>query len=338
MIVFIFFSQKMEYVQRRLVTMEDAGRPSSGVPSGTELHSLLFHPIAGDSTHIRNQDTGTTGMPSLLSLKQLQFGLLDNTTMLDLSVATITNANCSTGLGCLNDLRMGANPNGKPCQTCGQQHHDQGIFMSKCHGTNCPGHFGRIGLPHAVINPLFVGLLTVVLQTVCMNCQRLRISPYYLQAAFPMKSRSLHRLKAIGALCSRQTFCQFCQAMVLSFKQQGISIMARPTLLDGAALVMVPANIIFSVLVRLPDIDIAALGFGSHNHPCNTILSTVLVLPPVSRPAMRTVNLKTGNPFVPNRLHSAPAGAMQPFASSGGQHHDRVPGHHSGGQCIAKCQ
>ena len=180
--------------------------------------------------------------------------------------------------------------------------------MSKCHGTNCPGHFGRIGLPHAVINPLFVGLLTVVLQTVCMNCQRLRISPYYLQAAFPMKSRSLHRLKAIGALCSRQTFCQFCQAMVLSFKQQGISIMARPTLLDGAALVMVPANIIFSVLVRLPDIDIAALGFGSHNHPCNTILSTVLVLPPVSRPAMRTVNLKTGNPFVPNRLHSAPAG------------------------------
>ena len=119
----------MEYVQRRLVVTEDAGRPSSTVPSGTELHSLLFHPIAGDSTHIRTQDTATTGMASLLSLKRLQFGLLDNATMLDLSVATIISSSCSTGLGCLNDLRMGANPNGKPCQTCGQQHHDQGIFI-----------------------------------------------------------------------------------------------------------------------------------------------------------------------------------------------------------------
>ena len=103
--------------------------------------------------------------------------------------------------------------------------------------------------------------------------------------------------------------------MVLSFKQQGISIMARPTLMDGA-LVMVPANIIFSVLVRLPDIDIAALGFGPHNHPCNTILSTVLVLPPVSRPAMRTVNLKTGNPFVPKRLHGSACNRLHPVEDS----------------------
>ena len=64
---------------------------------------------------------------------------------------------------------------------------------------------------------------------------------------------------------------------------------------------LVPAAAIFACLVRIPELDLAALGFNavkSQNHPCNVIISMLLVLPPVSRPAMRTVNLKTGNPFV----------------------------------------
>ena len=77
--------------------------------------------------------------------------------------------------------------------------------------------------------------------------------------------------------------------------------MARPAVGDWP-LTMVPASAIFSTLIQLPDVDIAALGFGARNHPANTILSIILVLPPVSRPAMRTVNLKTGNPFVVEAL------------------------------------
>ena len=180
--------------------------------------------------------------------------------------------------------------------------------------TVCPGHFGHIVLPHPVVNPLFVNLLVSVLQTLCMNCHRLRISPYYIQALFPSKSRQLHRIKSIATICARQVYCrgrsqnqlaghtrcQFCAAPVLHFKQQGICIMARrassPTSTPG---VLVPAAAIFTTLVQLPEVDLLALGFNAtrtQNHPCNGVLSMFLVLPPVSRPAMRTVNLKTGNP------------------------------------------
>ena len=123
-----------------------------------------------------------------------------------------------------------------------------------------------------------------------------------IQALFPGKGRQLTRMKSIGTMCSRQMFCQFCRAPVLHFKQQGVCIMARrssaPASTPG---VMVPASAIFATLVRMPELDLSALGFDPRkpqNHPCNAVLLMLLVLPPVSRPAMRTVNLKTGNPFV----------------------------------------
>ena len=50
---------------------------------------------------------------------------------------------------------------------------------------NCPGHFGRIVLPHPILNPLFVGLIVSVLQTLCVNCHRLRLSPHYINTMLP---------------------------------------------------------------------------------------------------------------------------------------------------------
>lgn len=155
-------------------------------------------------------------------------------------------------------------------------------------------------LPHPVVNPLFVGMLTAVLQATCLHCHRLRISPFYITTMLPGRTRLLQRMKAIGALCARQPQCQFCHAPTLTFKQQGICILARRTGLSTSA-VVVPAAVIFASLVRMPEADLMALGFlggAAENHPCNAILSVLPVLPPVSRPAMRTLNLKTGNPFV----------------------------------------
>ena len=160
----------MEYVQRRLIVPEEMGnRTERSDPSssyGEELHALLFHPIAGDSCQSKGEPK-RVGLPPLLCLKRLQFGLLDAKTMVDLSVAVITSPSCNLNPGCLNDLRMGAGVGGKACQTCGHHHH------------NCPGHFGRIQLPHPVINPLFVGLLIrfffSVSQTTCLGppcCRR----------------------------------------------------------------------------------------------------------------------------------------------------------------------
>ena len=96
---------------------------------------------------------------------------------------------------------MGASAvSNKPCETCGNNHH------------NCPGHFGRILLPHPIVNPLFVGLLVSVLQTLCVHCNRLRLSPYYVNTMVPPLSartsgvRLLHRLKAVTTLCNTGGF------------------------------------------------------------------------------------------------------------------------------------
>lgn len=52
------------------------------------------------------------------------------------------------------------------------------------------------------------------------------------------------------------------------------------------------ANTIFSILTEVPDLDLQALGFvGNINHPCNAIIVSLPVLPPVSRPSMRTIIL-----------------------------------------------
>lgn len=65
---------------------------------------------------------------------------------------------------------------------------------------------------------------------------------------------------------------------------------------------MVPPVVVHSILMKLPLVDLEVLGFPvktvENSHPVGCILSVLPVLPPVSRPAMRTLNLKTGQPFV----------------------------------------
>jgi hypothetical protein len=116
-------------------------------------------------------------------------------------------------------------------------------------------------------------------------------------------ARRLKRIKAIANACGRQLRCQFCNNPLLFFKQQGLCITARfATQTISSPGVVVPPAIIFAALICLPTDDLNALGFSNSNvctnHPVNAVLTLLPVLPPVSRPAMRTLNLKTGQPFV----------------------------------------
>ena len=55
------------------------------------------------------------------------------------------------------------------------------------------------------------------------------------------------RYKHIGNVCARQMNCQFCKAILLHFKQQGIVILARPMNSNASSpMVPVPASIIFA--------------------------------------------------------------------------------------------
>lgn len=79
--------------------------------------------------------------------------------------------------------------------------------------------------------------------------------------------------------------------------------MAKPasaSTTNSASGVMISPVTIFTILTQVPDMDMQALGFiGLSNHPCNAIIVTLPVLPPVSRPSMRTLD-RTGSLGHPN--------------------------------------
>lgn len=189
------------------------GPAAASAAGGGTLGSILFQPIAGDATLAATDQVIDSGGSVL---RGVQFGILDAETIQRLSVVTVTNPACKEQPGCLSDLRMGASSvTGRACESCRQDHH------------HCPGHLGRIQLPHPVLNPLFVTLVSAVLQTVCVHCHRLRLSPWYVATQLPRATPKttvnghLNRLKAIHALCGRQQFCQFCQSQLLAFVRVG---------------------------------------------------------------------------------------------------------------------
>ena len=294
------------HTQRCMMATEDDA--NNNIMEADHLRDLLFQPIAGDSTVGRLGDDSAQ-LPLLFT--GMHFGILDAESIHQMAVVKIKSPSVAEQPECLSDLRMGASSKGAPnaavCETCHLTHH------------NCPGHFGCIVLPHPVINPLFVGLLASVLQTMCLQCRRLRISPWYVQVTWPISrvatsgARRLQRIKAIANACSRQLRCQFCSQPTLQFKQQGLCVTARVLTANNSnnapaptTAVIVPPIAMFAALICLPTDDLIALGFPGGddytNHPANTILSLLPVLPPISRPAMRTLNLKTGQPFVVEAL------------------------------------
>lgn len=230
-----------------------------------------------------------------------------------------------------------------------------------------PGHFGRIVLPHPVINPLFVSLLVSVLQSICVNCHRLRLSPHYVNLVVAPRCRLLARLKTVSALCLRQPQLSTKQLRWPKSAVDSLTVssaMRRPSSSNSREFVSPPApgsDCTVTTRSRTGTADWGSLehrtgggargihfcclgtaaGIGSarprlhqrNESPlqCDHVHAPVLVsfrersqspvLPPVARPAMRTMNLKTGNPFV-----IEPTGRNVPPRATR-YHYNRIPKH-----------
>ena len=196
--------------------------------------------------------------------------------------------------GTLYDPRLGhgAQVNGlaTECTTCFQDYN------------NCPGHVGHIELPCAIVNPLFQQLVCNVLQTICVKCCQLRVSPYLIFAQFPIHStgshnRMLQRLKKISLVCARYMHCQFCAASTLLFRLHGLCVHASHSNRSSSS-VPIPPGVIMHILNRVPLLHYQALGFRTDaNHPVFAIMTAIPVIPPIARPSTHNKNSKTGQPF-----------------------------------------
>lgn len=103
-------------------------------------------------------------------VKEVQFGILAPEEIKAYSVAKIEFAEVmdetthKPKVGGLMDPRMGTIDRNFKCQTCGEG-------MSEC-----PGHFGHIELARPVFHPGFIVKVKKILECICVNCGRLKVS------------------------------------------------------------------------------------------------------------------------------------------------------------------
>ncbi|KAH9923357.1 RNA polymerase Rpb1, domain 1-domain-containing protein [Fomitopsis serialis] len=103
-------------------------------------------------------------------VKEVQFGILSPEEIKAYSVAKIEHpevmdeATHKPRAGGLMDPRMGTIDRNFKCQTCGEG-------MSEC-----PGHFGHIELARPVFHPGFIVKVKKILECICVNCGRLKVS------------------------------------------------------------------------------------------------------------------------------------------------------------------
>lgn len=291
------------YQPRQLLTRDTA---AEAPPYQHFMRDLLFSPLTGDATaHLTPEIEAKHDGIKALRLTMASPGLL--------RASSVAQIHCTTGVptepnkklfGSLYDPRLGHGAqymhDGSSgacrtiphCYTCGMDYH------------NCPGHSGHIELPMVIINPLFTQLVVTIMQTLCVNCCRLRISPYYILAQYITPAatnheRMLRRLKEISIACNRYPHCQFCECQTLVFRGHGLCVHATPTGSPGHSSTPVPPGFLLHVLNRVPLFHYHVLGLGcdKDNHPVHSLLSVIPVAPPIARPSTHNKNNKTGEPF-----------------------------------------
>lgn len=202
----------------------------------------------------------------------------------------VTNVNMS-GLGSVNDPRMGVVSLNHSCQYCSQ--------------IDCPGHYGLIefGQNHAIYNPVYIREVVSVLTCVCNDCGGLLITEDLIQQqGFALLSYD-KRLSAMEAYCKDHEClrkkpqigkgalvpCAKNPTFITTdIKEKGEITYKLPekgnkkVTKDDASFPM-PIDLVISILDRISDHDAKLLGFPAGSHPRNMIMRGILVPPLIAR-------------------------------------------------------
>lgn len=240
----------------------------------------------------------------------VKFSLLKPEQIDELAVMTVDNDE-ETGLGSVQDTRMGVVAAGLACQTCG------GDFNS------CPGHPGKIDLPVMLPHPQAVGAIINILSSVCNDCGGLLLPA---EQVCQVQSKGSKRLTEIKDMCERQRClrggqrctvckqakvrckckdCDTCQAqkekcdcpkprtcgMNPVFKKSNSSNEKHVILFTvrrgkKEELDQMPIREVYKILDGISDEDARLLGFSENSHPRDLIMSKLLVAPPIMRPTI----------------------------------------------------
>ena len=182
----------------------------------------------------------------------------------------------------LMDLGMGVIDPGLRCKVCGGRLRD------------CPGHFGYIQLAKPVIHISFVGKLYELLKSFCPHCGRILAIEAKAQewkqeierARHENNINSLRALqKSIHSYLKKQRKCPYCNQKVIELKLE------KPTTFYEGDVRLWPEHI-RERLEKIPDDDLAVVGFDKHAARPEWFVLMMLLVPPI--PMRPSITLVTG--------------------------------------------
>jgi len=219
---------------------------------------------------------------------RVDFGLLNADEVRRMAVAEVCDLNIyqrgMPQVSGINNHRMGTVDRRLMCGTCG---HDV---------RSCPGHTGYIALPLPCYHTGYLDQLLKVLRSVCFFCSRLTLADDEGPPRGAADAKA--HFAAVYAAAWLKRRCAHCQAPrpALARTVTGLHVdWSRVDPADWAspeeraaveAAPFTPASAL-SVLTDVSDADAARLGFTPcAAHPRDLVLCSVLVPPPISRPAI----------------------------------------------------
>ncbi|BBL45296.1 DNA-directed RNA polymerase subunit A' [Nanobdella aerobiophila] len=225
-------------------------------------------------------------------ISELQYSLLSPDTMRKLSVAKIIvpelyDEDGTPIRGGLMDLRLGVVDPSYVCETCGKT-------VNKC-----PGHFGHIELARPVIHPEFISTVKELVNVVCQNCGRVKLTKQEYDFAIKKVERYRNNrnwnlmykfiIKFVYYRSKRRSKCPYC-----SFENKKIEFRKPYNFYikeENLERKVYPTEI-RAIFEKIKDEDLYILGFHPSFSRPEWMILTVLLVPPVTiRPS---IVLETG--------------------------------------------
>jgi DNA-directed RNA polymerase beta' subunit len=180
--------------------------------------------------------------------------------------------------GTVYDERMGYVPDSnKPCVTCNET-------------KNCPGHVGYIELSTPILHPMLFKTISIFLSCFCKKCYRLLLTEEQLKLyGFDRLEGEKKFVKILEKIQEMNTCphegCETIQpTIIFKVKESAIVQEYKNNKTEKASIVMEVEDI-KKIFESVSDEDVKNIGINpTRNHPKNLIISSLIVIPPCSRP------------------------------------------------------
>lgn len=217
-------------------------------------------------------------------IKSIQFGLFSPSTIKALSVLNVihpeTIENGVPKESGLADTRMGSSDFSILCTTCHSNSQD------------CQGHFGHIELTKPVFHIGYLQKIKKVLETVCFYCSSIKSKKH--EREIKNNNNVRQKLNLCWSNNKTKTLCETCGNKQPLIRKEGLNLLAFMKANDNEGKMLVTPEKVHGIFKKICDSDIEDMGFDTtHSRPEYMILTTIIVAPPATRPAILSDGLRS---------------------------------------------